>query len=146
MPSTRFEASRTTAKASGKISSNVSPSAKRFLNSCVFAANELSLKLLKLGSKPLISSTMVRIFLISRALLLPINRCIKSNKYLNSLGLYILLYTYSINYITKFLKKPKYTIEVISFLHIIYLSMTKYIHIFKTSVSTENTRYRFQGN
>nr|DAQ80461.1 MAG TPA: hypothetical protein [Herelleviridae sp.] len=53
---------------------------------------------------------MARIFFISRALLLPINLCIKPNKYLNSLGLYILLYTYSINYITKFLKKPKYTV------------------------------------
>ena len=87
MPNTRLDASRTTANASGKISSNVSPLANLSLNSSVLARKEVSLKDNKDGSSPLISSTMDRIRLISFAFLLPNSFCIKPNKYLNSLNM-----------------------------------------------------------
>jgi hypothetical protein len=54
MPKTRLLASRTTAKASGKIASSVSPCSIRSLNSAVFAFNSSSLNASSVGSSAFI--------------------------------------------------------------------------------------------
>ncbi len=61
-------ASRTTAKASGRRSSSVSPSARRWRNSSVLARSSSSERAWDSGSRSLISSASGHIFLSSRSL------------------------------------------------------------------------------
>ena len=71
MPSTRTEASRTTAKASGRSSSVVAPLAMRSRNSCVLAFNSSSESACMAGSSLLMASHLRRYCLIRRSLRLP---------------------------------------------------------------------------
>ena len=71
MPSTRREASRTTANASGSRSSSVSPFSKRRRNSAVLPESDASLRFVRLLSNALIRSTYFCIRLISFSLSSP---------------------------------------------------------------------------
>jgi hypothetical protein len=69
--STRFEASRTTANASGSTSSSFAPSATRFLSCGVIAVSSESLIFSNRGSSALMASTVLRYCLRRRSLRLP---------------------------------------------------------------------------
>jgi hypothetical protein len=73
MPNTLLEASLTTAKASGKMSSSVSPLFILFLNSSVFAFKSSSDNLEILSSKLFILSTIGFTLLTSLSLYVPNN-------------------------------------------------------------------------
>src|SRR5215475_6369386 len=67
----RLPASRTTANASGRTWSSVSPFARRCLNSSVLARSSASLKDSMRGSRALMARTVCMYLLISRSLRLP---------------------------------------------------------------------------
>jgi hypothetical protein len=71
MRSVRFDASRTTAKASGRSSSSAVPSARRFLNSSVLPRSSASESFASAGSNALIALTACAYCFSRRSLRLP---------------------------------------------------------------------------
>ncbi len=102
IPKTRLLASRTVAKASGKIWSKRSPSFRRFRNSVVFSFSSASLNASNSGSSELIRSTSFFMVFRMRSLRLP-------NTFRNRLPSMRLIYPVLLSWTTKAV--PKYRLR-----------------------------------